>query len=332
MITTETGIQGEEGEGEIPPIPLLIATEDIVRAHPSEPMVLFGWYPCQWCSGKFQFGYTQSGKRIDTDQVLLAGFCRSDLQLCGKCLNKMLLKGTAEGCQALDRLIRCQLPPGCENADFNRFRCYEPYRTHLRDVRQKVVAWTRQVDAGEAPGHLYLFSTHGAHGPGNGNGKTLLAASSFLYIARRYAVMGKHLGDIRFSDCQFLSVEQLVDELFAKRRRGGKGTFTSQDTGKEVSFDEYRTEIAQRSILFLDDVGCRVASPMLKETYAMIFDARIQDSLPVFVTSNYTPTELVDRIGGRAASRFFRNASSTIIEVRAPDYPTQQALSAPVKR
>jgi hypothetical protein len=328
MRTSKTGIQRDEGEGEIPPISLLMATEDIDRARSSEPMIMFNGYSCRWCAKIFQFGYSQSGQKTDTNRVLLPGIRPCDFQLCNECLRNLLLKGTQEGCRALDRAIRQQLPPGCENADFGQFRCYAPYTSHLKAVRQKVVAWTRQVSDGETPGHVYLYSSHGPHGSGNGNGKTLLAASSFLYIARRYAVMGKHLGDIRFSDCQFLSVEQLADELFAKRRRGGKGTFTSQDSGKEVSFDDYRAEIAQRGVLFLDDVGCRVASPMLKETYAMIFDARVDSNLPVFVTSNYAPTELADRIGGRAASRFFRNASSTIVEIRAPDYPTQQALSA----
>jgi hypothetical protein len=327
MITTDTSIQGEEGGGEIPPIPSLMAAEDVERARPVKPMVVGEWYSCQWCNERFQFGYTRSGKPTDPDEVLLPGVSRSNFQLCFRCLKELLLRGTTEGCQALDRAIRRKLPSGCENADFNRFGCYAPYSAHLKAVLQKVLVWTRQACDGDDPGHLYLYSIPGPHGPGNGNGKTLLAASSFLYIARRRAVLGKDLGDIRFSDCQFLSVEQLADELFAKRRRGGKGTFTSLDSGKEISFDEYVAEIGERQVLFLDDIGCRVATSMLKEVYAKIFDARIDSNLPVFVTSNYAPDELADRIGGRAASRFFRNTPPSIVEVRAPDYPTQQALS-----
>ena len=316
----------------IPPISLLMSSEEIERARPPEPLVPLEWYTCRWCGSKFQLGCTDSGKRYDATSVLLPGIRADAFQLCGRCLGDLLIKGTVEGRQAVEFQLRRTLPPGCENTDFNHFRCYEPYASRLRDVRQKVVEWTRRAnDVHAVPGHFYLYGRRGPHGPGNGCGKTFLAASSYLYLARRHATLGQNLGDIRVHYCQFVSIEQLVDEFWAKRRRAVEGqnvTFRSPDAGAELSFDQYVAEIAQRNVLYLDDVGCRTATNMVKETYEVIFEARLQDNLPMFITSNYAPEKLADRIGGRAASRLFRNPLTTIVEVCAPDYPTQHALRA----
>jgi hypothetical protein len=156
--------------------------------------------------------------------------------------------------------------------------------------------------------------------------------ASYRYLARRSAWFraGRiNLSNVVISGCHVLSVEQLVDEFRKERRQSEERepiTLTSKVSGQELSFDQCRAEIAEQPVLFMDDVGCRKATRMEQETYEIIFDSRAGNNLPTFVTSNYHPGELARQIGGRAASRLFRN-QPTIVEVRAPDYPTQQALT-----
>jgi DNA replication protein DnaC len=78
-------------------------------------------------------------------------------------------------------------------------------------------------------------------------------------------------------------------------------------------------------LLVLDDVGVGVPSPWLESTYWTVLDRRLEDELPLIVTTNYTletgygEVSLGDRIGYGALSRLVKLCDGIIIDLSGPD-------------
>lgn len=138
------------------------------------------------------------------------------------------------------------------------------------------------------------------YSPGNGTGKTTLAA----------AIANHLLHELR------------VPVMFAKARDimlGIRKTFS----------DHYETEagildkISYVDLLVLDDVGVDRPSEWIKSTYWTLMDRRFDWELPVVITTN-RPLEgrgevLADRIGEGAASRLLGLCRGSVIDMTGED-------------
>lgn len=138
------------------------------------------------------------------------------------------------------------------------------------------------------------------YSPGNGTGKTTLAACIINHV----------LHELR------------CPVMFAKARD------IMLDIRKTFS-DRYETEaeildkISYVDLLLLDDVGVDRPSEWIKSTYWTLMDRRFDWMLPVVVTTN-KPFEgkgeiLADRIGEGAASRLLGLCQGNVIDCSGPD-------------
>ncbi len=138
------------------------------------------------------------------------------------------------------------------------------------------------------------------YSPGNGTGKTTLAACIINYV----------LHELRRR------------VMFAKARD------VMLDIRKTFS-DRYETEaeildkVSYVDLLLLDDVGVDRASDWIKSTYWTLMDRRLDWMLPVVVTTN-KPFEgkdeiLADRIGEGAASRLLGLCQGNVIDMTGID-------------
>jgi len=138
------------------------------------------------------------------------------------------------------------------------------------------------------------------YSPGNGTGKTTLAACIINYVLH----------------------ERRVPVMFGKARDimlGIRKTFS----------DHYETEaeildkVSYVDLLLLDDVGVDRPSEWIKSTYWTLMDRRFDWMLPVVVTTN-KPLDgkgevLADRIGEGAASRLLGLCQGNIIDMSGVD-------------
>lgn len=138
------------------------------------------------------------------------------------------------------------------------------------------------------------------YSPGNGTGKTTLAAAIANYV----------LHELR------------APVIFAKARD------IMLEIRKTFS-DRYETEaeildkVSYVDLLVLDDVGVDRPSEWIKSTYWTLMDRRFDWELPVVVTTN-KPLDgrgevLADRIGEGAASRLLGLCQGNVIDMTGPD-------------
>jgi hypothetical protein len=271
--------------------------------------------------------------------VRFAGFPPDGLFVCVHCYRQLLLTATMPGREVVEQAISKLLPSRYQNVEFQSFK---PYTAHLAGVRDDVVAWTKAAAKGNGCGSLYLYSEPGPHGPGNGNGKTTLAAAAFKYVARRRVTfhfpqdasdpnmweaeqlnLGAYFLDLMrhvvtpylrsFKSDEQVNLRHFAGLLFAKGIDG-------------ISADQLITDhLGREPILFLDDVGAGVKQgSMAAGLYEALFNERANSNLPVFITSNFSPTNLATRLGSRAVSRVLRNTCE-VLEVKAQDYHAFQA-------
>jgi predicted ATPase len=217
------------------------------------------------------------------------------------------------------------------------FASFQPYTQHLMDVRDTVLAWAKSAAKSTACGSVYLYSEPGPHGPGNGNGKTMLMTVAFKYVARRRAM--------------FYWPEQAAEPSVWSREQINLGAFIL-DLKRDV-IDRYRRSyqsdapvnlayfdgllaahaitgisvdelvvkyLGRVPILFIDDVGRGVKQgTMGAQLYEDLFNERANNNRPTFITTNYAPDNLTELLGSRSVSRILRN-QCTVIQVRAADF------------
>lgn len=140
------------------------------------------------------------------------------------------------------------------------------------------------------------------YSPGNGTGKTHLAACVANYILheKRLPVLFKKARDLM---------------LDIRRTFSDRGDMTEADILDRV--------LSVR-LLVLDDVGVDPPSQWLRATYWTVFDRRLEWQLPVVITTN-KPLEaegelsLGDFIGQGAVSRLIELCQGNVIDVFGPD-------------
>lgn len=188
-------------------------------------------------------------------------------------------------CRELIRLAN--IPPRWREV---RFDTLDP---NIQPVAQRLA---REYAAGfskESPSLVF-------YSPGNGTGKTILAACIINYV----------LHELRLP-VMFAKARDIMLEI--------RKTFS----------DHYETEaeildkISYVDLLVLDDVGVDRPSEWIKSTYWTLMDRRFDWMLPVVVTTN-KPLEgrgelLADRIGEGAASRLLGLCRGNIIDMTGKD-------------
>ena len=97
-----------------------------------------------------------------------------------------------------------------------------------------------------------------------------------------------------------------------------KGTYNniSRDNEKQVM-----DKLLSTRVLLIDDLGVNAATDWSAEIFWAIFDRRIEDKLPVIVTTNYEPKDdaLGERIGNGALSRLLGLCGDNIITFKGKD-------------
>lgn len=141
------------------------------------------------------------------------------------------------------------------------------------------------------------------YSPGNGTGKTHLAAciANYLLHEKRMPVLFKKARDLM---------------LEIRRTFSDRGELTEADILDRV---------LSVPLLVLDDVGVDPTSQWLQATYWTVFDRRVEWQLPVVITTN-KPFEaaegqvsLADRIGEGGVSRLMELCQGNVIDMSGPD-------------
>jgi len=138
------------------------------------------------------------------------------------------------------------------------------------------------------------------YSPGNGTGKTTLAACIANYVLHELRV------PVMFAKARDIMLE--IRKTFSDRYETEAGIL------EKVSYVD---------LLVLDDVGVDRPSEWIKSTYWTLMDRRFDWMLPVVVTTN-KPLEgggelLADRIGEGAASRLLGLCRGNIIDMSGKD-------------
>lgn len=141
------------------------------------------------------------------------------------------------------------------------------------------------------------------YSPGNGTGKTRLAACIANYVLHELRV------PIIFKKARDLMLE-------IRRTFSDRGEITEADILDRV---------LSAQLLVLDDVGLDLTSQWLQATYWTVFDRRVEWQLPVVITTNkpFEATQgqvsLAERIGDGALSRLVELCQGNVIDMSGPD-------------
>lgn len=138
------------------------------------------------------------------------------------------------------------------------------------------------------------------YSPGNGTGKTTLAACIINHVLHELRV------PVMFAKARDIMLE--IRKTFSDRYE------TEAEILDKVSYVD---------LLLLDDVGVDRPSEWIKSTYRTLMDRHFDWMLPVVVTTN-KPFEgrdeiLADRIGEGAASRLLGLCRGNVIDMTGPD-------------
>ena len=138
------------------------------------------------------------------------------------------------------------------------------------------------------------------YSPGNGTGKTTLAAAIANYVLHELRV-----------PVMFAKARDIMLEI--------RRTFSDRNETEAEILDK----ISYVDLLVLDDVGVDRPSEWIKSTYWTLIDRRFDWMLPVVVTTN-KPLEgrdeiLADRIGEGAASRILGLCRGNVIDMTGID-------------
>ena len=133
---------------------------------------------------------------------------------------------------------------------------------------------------------------------GYGNGKSHLAAAICHELIKREVW------------CVFWTVPQLLARI--------RSTFNQGNQEQEA---DILRSLRSCNLLVLDDLGTEKVSDWVAETLFVIIDNRYQDMKPVIVTTNCSPKELAEKVGGKTHSRILAMTEGVL--VKAGDYRTR---------
>lgn len=166
----------------------------------------------------------------------------------------------------------------------------KPSFIELRDYTAEITEHVKQGD------NIYIYSQT------TGNGKTTWASKMInQYIRKAVAT------SLLDNEVLYLNVSLFLDQL--------KGQFSNYD--QKVA--ELHERAMKCKLLVLDDIGAERPSEYVCERLYDIINHRYTNMLSTIYTSNLTPFELGDRLGGRIESRV---RSARQIEIKGNDRRT----------
>ncbi|MFJ7999026.1 ATP-binding protein [Streptomyces sp. NPDC096310] len=175
-----------------------------------------------------------------------------------------------------------------------RWTAATPYRyQNATATHPAVTAWADQAAADpRAAGFLFLTGSFGT-------GKTHQAYGAL----RRIAEAGPDRYEV---------IATTAPDMYALLRPGG----SEQGTEFEVK------RLMRIPLLLIDDLGTEKISEFTEEATYRILNARYNESRPLIITSNLpasdaSGSDLVDRVGGRIASRL--SQMTAIVDMIGPD-------------
>jgi len=164
-----------------------------------------------------------------------------------------------------------EIPPRFAGFSFDTYPVAKP----TRDPLDAIIAWTRS----ERPRKPALY----LHGP-VGTGKTGLAVSAFVELGQR-GVWG-----------MFESAPELLDRI--------RRTYQKADAGEPTESESaVLHKLTDMPLLLLDDLGAERTTDWVIERLFVILNTRYNHLRRTIITSNYTPSELVERLGERIGWR-----------------------------
>jgi len=202
---------------------------------------------------------------------------------------KRLVKEAEEQARYRSLIAFAQIPPKWGEVTFNNSKA------ELNPKAFKAAKRYAEKFSVQSPSLVF-------YSPGNGTGKTHLAACIANYVLheKRLPVLFKKARDLM---------------LDIRRTFSDRGELTEADILDRV--------LSVR-LLVLDDVGVDPTSQWLQATYWTVFDRRLEWQLPVVVTTN-KPLEgegalsLGDFIGQGAVSRLVELCQGNVIDMSGPD-------------
>ena len=97
--------------------------------------------------------------------------------------------------------------------------------------------------------------------------------------------------------------------------------------GSNVTYDREFEEIKTSPLLILDDLGTQTSSAWVKEKLYQLFNYRYAANLPTVITTS----ESIDNIDDRLRIRMLDSRLSTIVEISAPPFNSNNAPAGQYK-
>ena len=270
---------------------------------------------------------------------------RLRLGVCDRCYRQLVLLGTTDGRRSVEELLRSIVPPLYRSAELPDFRAYNQ---SLVGAFNAVVKWCQSALESGRPGSFFLFSESGESRTGCGNGKSMLLWAAFKHLVRWGSELKPLFAQGKLCEIDRQAVQPLAFAcdlqadlctpfLNAKKdcRPMDMGKFESLFLGLPNAPDTGNIDaivlklLGRVPVLFLDDVGHDHPDSMATGLYQKLLDLRATQNRPTFMTSNFSPARLAQRIGNRAASRLWRTGCK-VVEVQAPDFSAVRDRLEPV--
>lgn len=244
-----------------------------------------------------------------TDGEHMCRTCRNHADEERRRQERLALIPEAEENREWDWLTECNLPSRFADKTFENFdSSLQPKAFNL--LKTFDLAW--DDDNNQCPYSIVLLSpdTYGV-------GKThLVAALANQLIETKPKLSIRKDGSFRELPCPafFTTENNLLSRI--------RATFNSQDNkATETEEDIYR-QLEKIDLLILDDVG-KVRPrdySFLQGVYFRIIDTRYSEEKPIILTTNLSPTELENHIGGACADRLREMCGSNFVLMKGTSY------------
>jgi len=101
-------------------------------------------------------------------------------------------------------------------------------------------------------------------------------------------------------------------------------SFKANYNGQGHENEQIIERLSKVPLLILDDLGAEKASEWVAETLYILIDERYGNMKPTVLTSNYSPSELAERLGDRIVSRIIEMCR--VIEIKTSDKRKEKHL------
>lgn len=188
-------------------------------------------------------------------------------------------------------LMLAEIPEEYQDAWMENF-VVDSDNTNVHTFLTKVLDgdFVSKVDSGMS--NIYFY------GNDYGSGKTFAAATLIHeYILKAVLMPGRY--DYETPLAMYVEFPELMNRI-------KKAQFNEDET-----LEEYLEHIRNCPLVLFDDVGVTKVTDYVADQAYLLFNARFRNKKTSIVTSNLTPTQLPEIIGGATASRILKKAGVT---------------------